>query len=770
MVLPRSLTSFVGRERDIGEVAALLRRDDVRLVNLTGPGGVGKTRLALRVAEDLADRLPDGVAFVPLAPVTDPDLVLPTIAGVLGVHTAADRPVIEQVVAALHDRPLLLLLDNVEQVIDVAPVLVTLLAACPRLTLLVTSRALLRVSGEYVVTVPPLGLPVMDRGDAAKVIAGCEAVQLFVARARAARSGFTLTDANAPAVAEVVRRLDGLPLAIELAAARGRTLPPSALLTRLERPLATLTGGGRDQPHRQHTMRATVAWSYDMLAPDEQTLFRLLSVFVGGFTAESADAVGQATGWLRTDILDGISTLVDHSLMNQAVLVQEAPRFSMLETIRAFGRERLVANGEEDTVCRAHATYYVAFAEEASPHLYLPDQGMWLDRVEVEHDNLRAALDWSVEREDADTALRLVAGIVAFWLKRAHFHEAWRRIERVLVLPGEAPSTARAEVFLGAGLLASIRDDPDQAQAYAEHGLAMSREIGDALVEGLALLLLGNLLIPDGDLEAAWRLHEEARDRFLQVPDQPRVIDILRGLVTIALLQEDAPRLEASAREHLAMARRLGDPWNLASSFIFQAELALRGGDAPGAIRFVGQSLGHWREIGQWREIGDIFAITWPIEIAVRVAASRGDHLLVARWIGAIQAEVEARGSWSNVRWDWTEFLHGTVAVGRESVESATAAGRALGFDDLVVEVAAYESGSARAPRSGRGPVTRADLTSREIEVLGLVAEGRSNRAVAEALGISHRTAAVHVVNILNKLGLDSRTAAATYAVRQGIV
>ena len=773
VVLPRSLTSFVGREREIGEVSSLLRRDDVRLVTLTGPGGVGKTRLALRVAEDLADRLPDGVALVPLAPVTDPDLVLPTIAGVLGVRTAADRPVIEQVVAALHDRPLLLLLDNVEQVIDVAPVLVTLVAACPRLTLLVTSRALLRVSGEHVVTVAPLGLPVMDRGDAAEVIAGCEAVQLFVARARAARSGFTLTDANAAAVAEVVRRLDGLPLAIELAAARGRTLPPSALLTRLERPLATLTGGGRDQPHRQHTMRATVAWSYDLLAPDEQTLFRLLSVFVGGFTAESADAVGRATGGLHTDILDGISTLVDHSLVDQAALVHDAPRFSMLETIRAFGRERLVANGEEDTVCRAHATHYVAFAEEASPHMYLAEQGMWLDRVEVEHDNLRAALDWSVEREDADTALRLVAGIVAFWLKRAHFHEAWRRIERVLVLPGEAPSAARAEVFLGAGLLASIRDDPDQAQAYAEHGLAMSRRIGDALVEGMALLLLGNLLIPDGDLEAALRLYEEARDRFLRVPGQPRVIDTLRGLVTIAQLQEDATRFEASAREHLAMAHRLGDPWNLACSFTFQAELALSGGDIPGAIRFVGHSLDEWRKIGHWREIGDVLAITWPIEIAARAAASCGDHLLVVRWLGALSAKVEARGAWSNVRLaDWREPLHAAAvaAVGRQEADAGEATGRAVAFDDLVAEVISYTPRSMPAPAPERALATLAGLTAREIEVLGLVAEGRSNRAIAEALGISHRTAAVHVVNILNKLGLDSRTAAATYAVRQGIV
>ncbi len=320
------LTALVGREREAGEVTALLRDEGVRLLTLTGPGGVGKTRLALDVAANVAGSFPDGVRFVALAPVTDPGLVLPTIAQALGAREAGDEPLEARVRAFLRGRGLLLVLDNFEQVVEDAPVVAHLLAACPHLTVLVTSRVRLRLSGEHDYAVPPLGLAGRDDAPSVEEVAGAEAVRLFVARARAVRSDFALTEENAPAVAEICRRLDGLPLATELAAARVKVLPPSALLARLERRLPVLTGGGRDLPARQRTMRDTIAWSHHLLTPDEQRLFRRLAVFAGGFTLEAAEAIVPAEGEPPVDVLESLATLVDNSL----VRVETGPRYSML--------------------------------------------------------------------------------------------------------------------------------------------------------------------------------------------------------------------------------------------------------------------------------------------------------------------------------------------------------------------------------------------------------------------------------------------------------
>ena len=567
--LPPPLSSFVGREEELAAVERLL--DHTRLLTLTGPGGSGKTRLALQAAADLLTRYEDGAFFVDLSPVTDPDLVPAAAAKVLGVPEAAGRPVLEEVKDHLRNRELLLVADNFEQVTEAGPVIEELLLCAPGLRTMVTSRVVLSLPGEQEYPVPPLQVPDAGGlpGDLA-TLGAVEAVRLFVERAVAATPRFALTGENAPAVAEITARLDGLPLAIELAATRTKVLTPDQILSRLKQSLSLLTSGARSLPERQRTLRGAIAWSYDLLDPVEQRLFARLSVFTGGWTLESAEAVCDPEE-LGLDILDGLASLVDKSLIRRVEPPGRPSRFSMLETIREFGLERLEASGDLEPVRRRHAEHFLSLAEEAEPHLTAADQGEWLDRCDTEHANIRAALRWAVDRGDADRAQTAAGALWRFWQQRGHLAEGLRWLEEVLAMPsGQGRTAARAKALAGAGGVAWWVDRRGSRARY-EEALAIERELGDPARLAQALYNQAFAVADEHDLESAPRLLEESLALFRQVGDEPGVAGVLTMQVVPDAMAGAWDRVVARVEEVVAIWRRLGERLNLAFGLIWLA-------------------------------------------------------------------------------------------------------------------------------------------------------------------------------------------------------
>ncbi|MDQ3928599.1 MAG: helix-turn-helix domain-containing protein, partial [Chloroflexota bacterium] len=489
--LPAPPTEFIGREKQIVEAAALLRRPYVRLLTLTGTGGVGKTRLAIEVARELVDGLSDGVFFVPLAPLTDPALVVQTVAQTLGVEEARGRPLFEVLKSYLRDKNMLLLLDNFEQVLEAAPLMAELLSAGAGLKMLVTSREMLHLRGEKEIEVPPLALPASLDSTSPEELAGYEAVRLFVDRAGDAKHGFVLSSGNALVVAEVCARLEGLPLAIELVAARVKSLPLHALLEGLSSRLAMATGPLVDLPARQRTLRDTIAWSYNLLSVDEQRLFRRLAVFAGGSSLEAVDQVcsfnleseAQERQEGEETTLRRLESLVDRHLLQYVLGSRqgEGPRFEMLETIREYAWEQLRESGEDEALRRAHAEYFGSLTEQARRELYGPGQGSWFDRLEMEHDNLRAALDWShAAGADADLGLPIAATLGWFWEVRAYYSEGRERLTRILSTTEDStPNTARARALCAAARLEVMLKDFTAAKRLAEESLRFSLALGN---------------------------------------------------------------------------------------------------------------------------------------------------------------------------------------------------------------------------------------------------------------------------------------------------
>ncbi len=632
--LPAPLTPLVGREREVAAVCALRSRPEVRLVTLTGTGGVGKTRLALEVAAAASSDLADGICFVALTPLTDPGLVASIIAQALGVREQVSQPLLDSLKGHLRDRHLLLLLDNFEQIVSAAPVVAQLLAAAPRLHVMVTSRTSLHLSGEHEFAVPPLSLPDLLNLPPLDRLTQYGAIRLFVERAQAVQSDFALTKENAAAIAAICHQLDGLPLAIELAAGRSKLFSPQALLPRLRNRLKLLVGGAQDLPLRQQTLRGTIAWSYDLLEEAEKTLFRRLAVFVGGCTLDAAEAICNAQGDLEVDMLDVVARLVDKSLLRQEIQADGEPRFLMLETIREYALERLEASGEAEVMRRWHATFFLAMTEKGELKLRSAEQSPWFKRLEVEHDNLRAALRWMLERQEAETGLRLAGALMVFWRSCNHTSEGRGWFERVLGQPGaKARTAARAKALLGAGAMAFFQGDLSEAQRLLEESVPVGREVGavgrrdlalaltilghvtilrgnpgaarELAGEGrqlfqevghawgvaMSLFILGKATLELGDLLAARSLLEESAEKFRLVGDRQRLVLPVDALGLVALRQGDYAAARIQFEEALAVAREMGDEQFVADTLVHLGKVALSVGDDAQSAAFYQQSL-----------------------------------------------------------------------------------------------------------------------------------------------------------------------------------
>jgi predicted ATPase/class 3 adenylate cyclase len=558
--LPAQTSEIIGRDRDVEALKVLLLRNDVRLVTLTGPGGTGKTRLSLHVAASIIDEFDDGAFFVSLAPTVDPALLASSIVQALGIPESPTKSVPESLKDHLREKKVLLVLDNFEQVVDAAPFVADLVRTCSRLKVLVTSRVVLRLSGEREYPVEPLGLPDLKHLPSVESLSQYAAVELFIQRALAVKPDFMMNNENAPAVAEICYRLDGLPLAIELAAARIKLFSPQALLTRLGSRLDLLKGGARDLPARHQTLRQAVGWSYDLLNESEKLLFRRLAVFVSGSTIEAAEAVCNVKGDIGLDLIDGISALVDKSLLRQVDRPDGEPRFIMLETIREYGLETLVAGGEADDTQRVHAEYFLKLAEEAEPELTGPHQKNWLDRLEADHDNFRAALNWAEKNHAAESGLRLSGAIWRFWVVRGHMQEGLRRMTSLLSLSGaEARTAARAKALHGAATMMHEVSSYKAARSYIEESLSIYREIGDKKGIATELNNLSWVAIQTGESETGRTLSEEGLALHRELGDTRGMSVALNNLGWLAVFQGDLIVAVSLQREHLRLRRELSD-------------------------------------------------------------------------------------------------------------------------------------------------------------------------------------------------------------------
>jgi predicted ATPase/DNA-binding CsgD family transcriptional regulator len=613
--LPATLTALIGREQERTALCRLLRRQEVRLVTLTGTGGVGKTRLGLQVATDLLDNFADGVHFISLAPISDPDLVMPTIAGTLDIKETAAQPLLARLKASLQNQQQLLVLDNFEQILPAAPQLTDLLASCPQLKLLVTSRSTLHLQGEHEFPVPPLAVPDLKQLPEQEALAQYAAIALFLQRTQAMRPDFQLTQANARAIVEICVRLDGLPLAIELAAARIKLLPPLALLRRLSHRLEVLTGGAQDLPARQQTLRNTIQWSYDLLSKEEQRLFRWLSIFVGGCTLETAEVLCQAGSGQASSVLEGVASLLDKSLVQQTEREGEEARLVMLETLREFGLESLQGYGELEAARRAHARYYLELAEQARLELLGPQQATGLQRLQQEHDNLRAALEWGLEEateqvtERRELALRLSAALEAFWLQHGHYREAHVFLERALASGEGESAPLRARVLQAAAWIAISRGDHERAEVLAKQSLALCRELDETRGIAHSLFLLGRVAWAMGKTTEALSISEERLRLIRRIGGPGEVADALVHLAYQLSTHGEYTRGETLFEEALGLFRKVGNELMIGGTLIQSAftlwfaqgdvaTIRQRLQEGQALIKKVGSR--HWSAMSSW--------------------------------------------------------------------------------------------------------------------------------------------------------------------------
>ena len=848
--LPSQPRSIIGREQDLALARQRLSRADVRLVTLIGPPGVGKTRLAVELAADALGEFEHGARFVDLAPIADARLVLDAAARALGLRDVGRRVPADILEDFLREKSLLLVLDNFEQVLDAADLVGRLLAACPKLKVVATSRAPLRLRWECELPVRPLALPDLAGRAAPEALAESPAVRLFLERARAVAPDFELGESEAAAVAEICIHLDGLPLAIELAAARTKLFPPPALLRRLvgaddagTRPAASLrllAGGARALPPRQQTLLGAIAWSYALLDSAEQALFRRLAVFVGGCTLEAAEAVcggGARTSALRggedrgasdsPSPLDLVASLVDKSLVWRAEGPDGEPRLRLLETLREFGLEQLRADGELDRVRGRHAEYFVALAEQAEPELIGPHQDIWLDRLDRERENLRAAERWAAARGDAETIVRLGAALWRFWWARADAAEAREWVDAALALArGAAPVPALARALHGAGALAMQLGDYAASRTLLEEAAAVARRLGDHRTLAHVLGTLGRLEFVQGRYAESRVVLDECLTIAREVDDRAGLIRALsrRGFV------EYIEGRQASARalfgEGLALAREAGDHAAVGEFLNNLGNTHHVEGNFDGAVRTYREALTVLRQVGEgnglaWalndlghalslrgeleaardslrealmlaRRMGNRRRLAFTLSAVAMLAVAAGQAERAVRLDAAASAAADAMGAVKagpmRALWD-AQVGAARRALGEQAAAAATAAGRAMTLEQAVEETLAWLAEPEGLPRAGERPArpelppseTRAagtgdpappggiGLTHREQEVTILIARGLTNRQLAEALVVTEGSAANYVQRVLNKLGFNTRAQIAAWAVEHGL-
>ena len=769
--LPVPRTSMVGRELEAGEVSALLLQRDVSLVTVTGPGGVGKTRLAIKVADSLVDSFRDGTCFVSLGPIHNHDLVIPTIAHSLGLRDDGNGIIESRLHDRLRDFEILLVLDNLEQIVDAGPGLVDLLRACPGVKLLVTSRAVLRLSVEYVYPLSGLGVPADARSLPINELLRIDAVRLFVERVKAINPGFELTQSDAAIVIDICRQLDGLPLALELAAPRLRMLSPKALHARLSQRLMLLTGGYRDQPQRHRTIRDAIEWSVQLLSRPEQAVFRRLAVFAGPFTIGAAEAVVAGDDHEQAEdgveIYESLGSLVDQSLLERLPSVDGEPTFGMLQTIRDFGLEQLRSSEDSDEVSIRHARYFLASAETAARHLTGPDQARWLNDIELVLDDHREAMSFVGNSSEAEMHLRLATALWRFGYTRGHLSEARAWLQGALKHYRE-PTQLRAEALNAEGLLASLQGDTRAAIPAHEEAMELSRTLGDRRGIAVALNGLGDASAVDGHLDAAYEHYQAALHIFREIGDTRGTAGALTNLGNLHWDKRELDQAVMLHEEALPLYEAIDDRRGIAWSVTNLGTLAVEQRNHAAGAPYLKDAL------ALYRELSDPSGIVTALEGIAEIASAVTNPAVEATLYAAAHAVRERIGTPVAVssREQYEDEIGRTRQLLGDSFERVWAVGKAMTIDEaIVIALDFLDSPSSRGPDTS-APATASPhgLSRREVEVVRLVAAGRTNAEISDLLSISPRTVTTHLSNVFNKLDLSNRSAVAAFAHREGIV